>query len=136
MSPQISRLLITNENSGWCWATAKDTTVQYPGYECHVTHQVKDSSYSQNFLQEERKDVKIYLEMFLQLELSKAKSLKEWPTVARISEVLRCVRVLDSVGCHKLFEILKDDYCQRFVYMQYLLQSKQTLLSMEANLKS
>ncbi|KAK9710372.1 Vacuolar sorting protein 9 (VPS9) domain [Popillia japonica] len=80
------------------------------------------------------KDIKKYLEVVLQLELAKAKSLRQLSVVARTAEALRCIRTLDNGACHKLFAILKEEYCQRSIYMRYLLNSKQILLNTEAYL--
>ncbi|KRT78608.1 hypothetical protein AMK59_8082, partial [Oryctes borbonicus] len=80
------------------------------------------------------KDTKKYLEVVLQLELAKAKSLKQLSVVARTAEALRCIRTLDNVACHKLYAILKEEYCQRSFYIRYLLKSKQALLNTEAYL--
>nr|XP_022919979.1 receptor-mediated endocytosis protein 6 homolog isoform X1 [Onthophagus taurus] len=79
-------------------------------------------------------DVKRYLQVFLRLELAKAKSLKQWSVVARTAEALRCVQTLDSVACCKLFEVLREEYRQRSVYIDYLQKSKQLLLGTEAYL--
>lgn len=66
---------------------------------------------------------------FLQLQLAKARNLKDWPLVARVSETLRCVRLFDDEGCRKLCQALKEDYCKRSMYNQYLLRCRQVLLS-------
>ncbi|XP_018323266.1 receptor-mediated endocytosis protein 6 homolog isoform X2 [Agrilus planipennis] len=78
--------------------------------------------------------VKSDLESYLQLELAKAHKLK-CRSSARIAEALRCVKMFDEENCHKLCTILKEDYCQRSVYIQYLIQSRQLLLSILAFLE-
>lgn len=65
---------------------------------------------------------------FLQLQLARARNLKDWNNVARISETLRCVKLFDETGCRKLCQALKDDYCKRALYNQYLLRCRQVLL--------
>lgn len=79
-----------------------------------------------------KKHVKKDLESFLQLELAKARDLKQWSIAARVAEALRCVRLLDIGGFNKLCEDLKSEYSGRSVYLQYLLKSKQILLSSQA----
>lgn len=69
------------------------------------------------------------LVIFLQLQLAKARNLKDWNIVARVTEALRCVRLFDDAGCLKLCQALKEDYCSRTLYNQYLLRCRQVLLS-------
>lgn len=69
------------------------------------------------------------------MELAKAKNLKQWSAVARISDVLRCLRLLNIEDCHKICNLLKDDYNQRLVYTRYLLDSKQMLLASKSYLE-
>lgn len=69
------------------------------------------------------------LVVFLQLQLAKARNLKDWNIVARITEALRCVRLFDDAGCLKLYQALREDYCTRALYNQYLLRCRQVLLS-------
>lgn len=72
---------------------------------------------------------------FLQLQLAKARNLKDWNLVARISEALRCTRLFDDAGCLKLCHALKEDYCKRTPYNQYLLRCRQLLLSTLAHIE-
>lgn len=74
------------------------------------------------------------IESFLNQEIARARSLKLWSTAARASEALRCIRLLDATICNKLFESLKQEYLQRSLYTQYLLHSRQILLSAQAYL--
>lgn len=72
---------------------------------------------------------------FLQLQLAKARNLKDWNLVARISEALRCTRLFDDAGCLKLCQALREDYCKRTPYNQYLLRCRQLLLSTLAQIE-
>lgn len=82
-----------------------------------------------------KRTVKNDIESFLNQEIARARSLKLWSTAARASEALRCIRLLDALVCGKLFESLKGEYMQRSLYTQYLLHSRQILLSAQAYLE-
>ncbi|XP_060523833.1 GTPase-activating protein and VPS9 domain-containing protein 1 [Cylas formicarius] len=75
--------------------------------------------------------VKTKLETILRLELGKSRKLRDWCIVARISEALRCINLLDEKRCLKLFHSMKDDIIVRSSYIQYLITSKQQLLFCE-----
>lgn len=81
-----------------------------------------------NFIDDGRQHSKKDLETFLQLEMAKAKHFKQWSTAAQISETLRCIKLLDLAHFYKLCDILQSDYCNRKVYTQYLMHSRQILL--------
>ncbi len=55
--------------------------------------------------------------------------------VAQLHETLRCVRLFDAVGCAKLFRSLQVDYRGRKPYLSYLIQCRQSLLSVLAHLE-
>ncbi|KAG5884484.1 hypothetical protein JTB14_001279 [Gonioctena quinquepunctata] len=68
------------------------------------------------------------IEMILRLELGKARRLREWSHVARISEAIRCVNLITDDVCLKLIHSMRDDLILRSTYIQYLVTSKQELL--------
>lgn len=72
--------------------------------------------------------VKNKIETVLLIELGKARKLKDWSNVARISEAIRCINLLNSTSCLKLLQSLKEDILLRTTYIQYLNCSTQELL--------
>ncbi|KAJ8934393.1 hypothetical protein NQ314_013434 [Rhamnusium bicolor] len=68
------------------------------------------------------------IETVLRLELGKARKLREWSNVARISEAIRCVNLLNDSSCLKLLKSMREDIILRSTYIQYLITSKQELL--------
>ena len=73
--------------------------------------------------------------IFLKLQLAEAINLQDRSLVAQLHETLRCVRLFDAVGCSKLFHSLKEDYKSRAPYLSYLIQCRQSLLSVLAHLE-
>lgn len=69
------------------------------------------------------------------MELAKAKNLRQGSAIARIADVLRCLRLLSIEDCHKMLNVLKEDYNQRLIYARYLRESKQILLSSKSYLQ-
>ncbi|KAL3278746.1 hypothetical protein HHI36_016274 [Cryptolaemus montrouzieri] len=76
--------------------------------------------------------VKTKIETVLRIELGKARNLKQWSNVARISETLRCIQLLNEKKCVKLVKAMKDDILSRSVYIQYLTSSRRELLVSKA----
>lgn len=66
--------------------------------------------------------------MMLRLELGKARRLSEWSNVARISEAIRCLNLLNDNSCLKLLNSMQEDILLRSTYIKYLVTSKQALL--------
>lgn len=66
--------------------------------------------------------------MMLRLELGKARRLREWSDVARISEAIRCINLLNENSCLKLLNSMQEDILLRTTYIKYLVTSKQALL--------
>lgn len=66
--------------------------------------------------------------MMLRLELGKARRLREWSNVARISEAIRCINLLNENSCLKLLNSLQEDILLRTTYIKYLVTSKEALL--------
>lgn len=73
--------------------------------------------------------------IFLKLQLAEAINLQDRSLVAQLHETLRCVRLFDAVGCSKLFHSLLEDYKNRTPYLSYLIQCRQSLLSVLAHLE-
>lgn len=73
--------------------------------------------------------------VFLKLQLAEAINLQDRALVAQLHETLRCVRLFDSDGCSKLFKSLQEDYKNRAPYLSYLIQCRQSLLSVLAHLE-
>jgi hypothetical protein len=73
--------------------------------------------------------------IFLKLQLAEAINLQDRSLVAQLHETLRCVRLFDAIGCSKLFHSLKEDYKGRAPYLSYLIQCRQSLLSVLAHLE-
>ena len=73
--------------------------------------------------------------VFLKLQLAEAINLQDRSLVAQIHETLRCVRLFDAIGCSKLFQSLQTDYKGRSPYLSYLIQCRQSLLSVLAHLE-
>ncbi|KAK4017067.1 hypothetical protein OUZ56_032022 [Daphnia magna] len=73
--------------------------------------------------------------IFLKLQLAEAINLQDRSLVAQLHETLRCVRLFDADGCSKLFHSLKEDYKGRAPYLSYLIQCRQSLLSVLAHLE-
>ena len=73
--------------------------------------------------------------IFLKLQLAEAINLQDRSLVAQLHETLRCVRLFDAVGCSKLFHSLQEDYKGRAPYLSYLIQCRQSLLSVLAHLE-
>ena len=73
--------------------------------------------------------------VFLKLQLAEAINLQDRSLVAQIHETLRCVRLFDAIGCSKLFKSLQADYKGRSPYLSYLIQCRQSLLSVLAHLE-
>ncbi|KAJ8921650.1 hypothetical protein NQ315_010559, partial [Exocentrus adspersus] len=76
------------------------------------------------------------VETVLRLELGKARKLREWSRVARISEAIRCVNLLNDSSCLKLLKSMGDDIVLRSIYIKYLVTSKQELLCCDNYLDS
>lgn len=66
--------------------------------------------------------------MMLRLELGKARRLREWSNVARISEAIRCINLLNENSCLKLLNSIQEDILLRTTYIKYLVTSKGALL--------
>lgn len=66
--------------------------------------------------------------MMLRLELGKARRLREWSNVARISEAIRCINLLNENSCLKLLKSMQEDILLRSTYINYLVTSKEALL--------
>lgn len=66
--------------------------------------------------------------MMLRLELGKARRLREWSNVARISEAIRCINLLNENSCLKLLNSMQEDILLRSTYIKYLVTSKEALL--------
>lgn len=73
---------------------------------------------------------------FLRLLLSEAKHLSNAVQVVAIQETIRCVESLDDKSCQQIFWSLREDYQRRSPFIAYLLQSKQSLLSLQSHLES
>lgn len=73
--------------------------------------------------------------IFLKLQLAEAINLQDRALVAQLHETLRCVRLFDAPGCSKLFQSLQEDYKSRSPYLSYLIQCRQSLLSVLAHLE-
>lgn len=73
--------------------------------------------------------------IFLKLQLAEAINLQDRSLVAQLHETLRCVRLFDATGCSKLFQSLQEDYNTRSPYLSYLIQCRQSLLSVLAHLE-
>lgn len=73
--------------------------------------------------------------VFLKLQLAEAINLQDRSLVAQLHETLRCVRLFDATGCSKLFKSLQEDYKVRSPYLSYLIQCRQSLLSVLAHLE-
>jgi len=73
--------------------------------------------------------------IFLKLQLAEAINLQDRSLVAQLHETLRCVRLFDASGCSKLFQSLQEDYKTRSPYLSYLIQCRQSLLSVLAHLE-
>lgn len=73
--------------------------------------------------------------IFLKLQLAEAINLQDRSLVAQLHETLRCVRLFDAIGCSKLFHSLQEDYKGRAPYLSYLIQCRQSLLSVLAHLE-
>ena len=73
--------------------------------------------------------------IFLKLQLAEAINLQDRSLVAQLHETLRCVRLFDGIGCSKLFQSLQEDYKRRAPYLSYLIQCRQSLLSVLAHLE-
>ncbi|KAF7270441.1 hypothetical protein GWI33_016591 [Rhynchophorus ferrugineus] len=80
------------------------------------------------YLKKYPRSVKSKLETLLRLELGKARKLLEWSQMARVSEAVRCVNLLDESSCAKLLQSMRADISVRSAYIQYLMSSKQELL--------
>nr|XP_023029474.1 receptor-mediated endocytosis protein 6 homolog [Leptinotarsa decemlineata] len=80
--------------------------------------------------------VKNKMEMILRLEMGKARRLREWSHVARISEAIRCINLITDDTCLKLIHSMKDDLILRSTYIKYLVTSKQELLFCDSYLNS
>lgn len=80
--------------------------------------------------------IKNKVETMLRLELGKARRLREWSDVARISEAIRCINLLNEENCLKLLRSMRDDVALRSTYIKYLVVSKQELLFYESYLNS
>lgn len=66
--------------------------------------------------------------MMLRLELGKARRLREWSNVARISEAIRCINLLNENSCLKMLNSMQEDILLRSTYIKYLVTSKEALL--------
>lgn len=66
--------------------------------------------------------------MMVRLELGKARRLREWSNVARISEAIRCINLLNENSCLKLLNSMQEDILLRSTYIKYLVTSKEALL--------
>lgn len=75
------------------------------------------------------------METILRLELGKARKLKEFSNIARISESLRIVNSLNESTCVNLLQSLQEDHLRRAVYVEYLLYSRQELISCHSYLE-
>ncbi|XP_044756582.1 GTPase-activating protein and VPS9 domain-containing protein 1 isoform X2 [Coccinella septempunctata] len=72
------------------------------------------------------------IETILRIELGKARKMRRWSSVARITETLKCVQLLNEKSCNKLVKSMKDDILKRSIYTQYLTSSRRELLLSEA----
>ncbi|XP_045465309.1 GTPase-activating protein and VPS9 domain-containing protein 1 isoform X2 [Harmonia axyridis] len=72
------------------------------------------------------------IETILRIELGKARKMRRWSSVARITETLKCVQLLNEKSCNKLVKSMKDDIMKRSLYTQYLTSSRRELLLSEA----
>ncbi|XP_034234553.1 GTPase-activating protein and VPS9 domain-containing protein 1 [Thrips palmi] len=72
---------------------------------------------------------------FLRMQLAEAINLQDRALAAHLHETLRCIKLFNNDGCHKLFNSLKEDYCQRTPYTAYLVRCRQGLLSTLAHLE-
>ncbi|XP_030746066.1 receptor-mediated endocytosis protein 6 homolog isoform X2 [Sitophilus oryzae] len=88
------------------------------------------------YIKRNPRSIKAKLETILRLELGKARKLRDWSQVARVSEAVRCVNLLDDVSCLKLLQSMRDDVLLRSTYIQYLIVSKQELLFCEMYLNT
>lgn len=73
---------------------------------------------------------------FLRLLLSEAKHLANAVKIVAIQETIRCVESLDDKSCQQIFWSLREDYQRRSPFIAYLLQSKQSLLSLQSHMES
>lgn len=73
---------------------------------------------------------------FLRVQLAESHNLQDRSRIAQLHETLRCVELFDSEGCRKLVRSLRDDYKRRAPYLNYLLRSRQGLLSTLAHQKT
>ncbi|CAG9822511.1 unnamed protein product [Phaedon cochleariae] len=76
------------------------------------------------------------IETVLRLELGKARRLREWSEVARISEAIRCISLIAEDVCRKLMGSIRDDIVMRSTYVQYLMTSRKELLFCDSFLNS
>lgn len=72
------------------------------------------------------------IETILRIELGKARKMRRWSSVARITETLKCVQLLNEKSCSKLVKSMKDDIMKRSIYTQYLTSSRRELLLSES----
>ncbi|CAG9856957.1 unnamed protein product [Phyllotreta striolata] len=91
-----------------------------------IPHYIKNNPFS----------VKNKIETILRLELGKARRMRDWSDVARISEAIRCVNLLNDENCLKLLRSMRDDILLRSAYVKYLVVSKQELLFSDSYLNS
>ncbi|XP_072380209.1 receptor-mediated endocytosis protein 6 homolog [Diabrotica undecimpunctata] len=91
-----------------------------------IPHYLKNNPFS----------IKNKIETMLRLELGKARRLREWSEVARISEAIRCINLLNDESCLKLLRSMRSDIVLRATYIKYLITSKQELLFCESYLNS
>lgn len=83
-----------------------------------------------------RLSIKNKIETILRIELGKARKMKASSNVARISEAIRCVNLLNDKSCLKLVDSMNQDLLLRFNYVKYLINSKQELLLSDMYLDS
>ncbi|KAI1290103.1 GTPase-activating protein and VPS9 domain-containing protein 1 [Halotydeus destructor] len=78
----------------------------------------------------------IELMKFLKVLLAEAKHLHNATQVVVLQETLRCVSTLDDRQCQQLFWSLREDFQRRSPYITYLIESKQSLLTVLAHFES
>lgn len=66
---------------------------------------------------------------YLQIQLAQAMNQQNLQQVSYVSELLRCLNLLEGSAHYKLIEELQKDLQQRQSYLQYLVRLRQDLLS-------
>ncbi|CAG9830560.1 unnamed protein product [Diabrotica balteata] len=79
-----------------------------------IPHYLKNNPFS----------IKNKIETMLRLELGKARRLREWSEVARISEAIRCINLLNDESCLKLLRSMRSDIVLRATLQKQITNDK------------